>query len=78
MAGIIYLVNVIVLFFILRYQSNSDNDKSIILSSIAFLVVLMINVLCEFFAQLDKKKVYRHFYYSALGLLLSGIIALTM
>jgi len=76
MEKLIYGVNAILLFFIARYEYNSDSDKSIIISSIAFVALLGVNLLFGLFAHFDKKPIYRHYYYSAVGLFLSVVILL--
>jgi hypothetical protein len=73
MEKLIYGVNAISLVLLARYEYNSDSDKSIIISSIAFVILLGINLLFGVFAQFDKKSIYRHYYYSALGLFLSVV-----
>ena len=78
MENLIYGVNAILLFLIARYEYNSDSDKSIIISSIAFVTLLGVNLLFGLFARIDKKPIYRHYYYSALGLFLSVVILLYM
>ncbi|HYI76888.1 MAG TPA: hypothetical protein VEW65_04660 [Chryseolinea sp.] len=76
MEKLIYGVNAILLFFIARYEYNSDSDKSIIISSIAFVALLGVNLLFGLFAHFDNKPIYRHYYYSAVGLFLSVVILL--
>ena len=78
MEKVIYGVNAILLFLIARYEYNSDSDKTIIISSIAFVILLGLNLLFGLFAQLDKKPIYRHYYLSALGLFVSVIALLYM
>jgi hypothetical protein len=74
----VYVVNLILLFLIARYEYNSDSDKTIIISSLSFAVLLVLNLLFGLFAQLDKKPIYRHFYYSAVGLFVSAIVLLSI
>lgn len=52
-----YGINAILLFLIARYEYNSDSDKTIIISSIAFGVLLILNLLLGVFAQLDKNAI---------------------
>jgi hypothetical protein len=78
MEKVIYGVNFLALFLIARYEYNSDNDKTIIISSLAFATLLGLNLLFGFFAQLDKKAIYRHYYYAAFGLLITVVILLSM
>ena len=76
MEKIIYGVNAILMVLIARYEYNSDNDKTIIISSIAFVILLVLNMIFGLFAQLDKKPIYRHFYFSAIGLFVSAVMLL--
>ena len=78
MEKIIYGLNVILMFLIARYEFNSDSDKTIIISSLAFLILVVFNLLLGLFAQLDKKPVYKHFYYSALALVVSCVVLLSI
>ena len=73
----IYGVNSIVLFLIVRFEYNSDSDKTIIISS-QDSMLLIVNLLFGFFSQLDKKRIYKHYYYSALGLVVSIAILLSI
>lgn len=78
MEKLIYGINAILLFLVVRYEYNSDSDKSIIISSLVFIILLAMNLLFGFFAQLDKKAIHKHFYYAALGLFISVLILLTI
>jgi len=78
MEKIIYGVNFILLFLIARYEYNSDSDKTIIISSLGFLILLILNLMLGFFSYLDKKPIYKHYYYSALGLVISTVILLSI
>jgi hypothetical protein len=78
MEKIIYGVNVVLMFLIARYELNSDSDKTIVVSSLAFLILVVSNLMLGLFAQFDKKPVYRHFYYSALALVVSCVILLSV
>jgi hypothetical protein len=78
MEKLIYGVNFLILFFIVRYEYNSDNDKSIIISSLSFLILVIFNLMFAFFAQMDKKPIYKHYYYSALALVISIVILLAI
>lgn len=78
MEKLIYGVNGIFLLLIARYEYNSDSDKSIIISSLAFFVLLTVNLLFGFFAQLDKKAIHKHFYYSGLGLIIGVLILISI
>jgi hypothetical protein len=78
MEKLIYGINGVLLFLIARYEYNSDSDKTIIISSLAFVILLVLNLLFGFFAQLEKNILYKHFYYSALGLFISVLILLSI
>lgn len=78
MDRLIYAANGILLVLIARYEYNSDSDKTIIISLLAVAVVLVLNLTFGLLAQLDKKPIYRHFYYSALGLFVSAIVLLSI
>ena len=78
MEKIIYGVNSILLFIIARFEYNSDSDKTIIISSLAILILAILNILCGFFSQMDKKPIYKHFYFSAIGLVLGSMILLSI
>lgn len=75
---LIYGLNAILLFLIAQYEYNSNSDKTMILSSLAFLVLLVLNLIFGFMAQLDKNVIYRHFYYSALALFTVVFILLSI
>ena len=74
MEKVIYGVNLLFLFLIARFEYNSDSDKTIIISSLAFVILLILNLILGFMSQLDNKSVYKHYYYSALGLVISTMI----
>jgi hypothetical protein len=76
MEKLVYGVNAILLFLIARYEYNSSSDKTIIISGLAFVILLGLNLLFGLFAQLDKKTIYRHYYYSALGLFVTTLLLL--
>ena len=73
---LIYLANAILLYFIVQYEYNSASDKTIIISPFAFVMLLGLNLFFGLITKLDRKPVYRHFYYSALGLVvvLGGLL----
>lgn len=74
MEKVIYLLNAVLLFFIARFEYNSNSDKTIIISSIALMVLVGINVILGLFAQFDKNPIYKHFYFSALWLVIGAMI----
>src|SRR5690606_21054425 len=76
MEKIIYGVNFTLMFLLARFEYNSDSDKTIIISSLGLLILVILNLLLGFFSQMDKKKIYKHYYYSALGLVVSSMILL--
>ena len=73
---LIYGINTILLFSIARYEYNSNSDKTIIISSIAFGILLTLNLLFGLFEKKKKKAIARHFYYSALGLFIGALTLL--
>jgi hypothetical protein len=78
MDKVIYGVNFILMFLIARYEYYSGNDKTIIVSAVGFLVLLCLNLLFGLVAQLDKRPIYRYFYYSALGLIIGVIFLMSI
>lgn len=69
----IYGANAVLLFLIARHEYNSDSDKTFIISLTGFLILLILNLLLGLSAQFDKKPIYKHYYYSALGLLIGAV-----
>jgi hypothetical protein len=78
MEKVIYGVNFILMILIARFEYTSDSDKTIIISSLAFLMLLIFNLMFGLFAQMDRKPIYKHYYYSGLGLFLSALILLSI
>jgi hypothetical protein len=78
MEKVVYGVNLILMFLIGRYQLNSDNDKTAVISSIGVIVLLVMNLIFGFLAQIDRKPIYQHYYYSALGIFVCALILLTI
>jgi hypothetical protein len=78
MEKIIYGVNFILLFLIERFEYNSDSDKTAVIASFGFLILLVLNLILGFLSQLDKKPIYKHYYYSALGLVVGVAILLSI
>lgn len=78
MYPLIYSVNIVLLLLIVRYEYDSGNDKTIIISSLSFLILIVLNLLLGFFAQMGKKRISRHYYFSVLGLLISAFVLLSM
>jgi len=76
MKKLVYIVNAIIVFLIALYEYNSDSDKTIIISSLALAILWVFNLLFGLFAQLDNRPIYRHYYYSALGLFIIAAILL--
>lgn len=76
MPWIIYLVNLILSFFIVRYEYYSGSDKTIIISVLLYAGLIGVNLLTGFFAQLSKRAEYRHYYYAALLLVIGGMTLL--
>jgi hypothetical protein len=78
MEKVIYGVNFTLLFLIARFEYNSGSDKTIVIASLGFLILLILNLIFGFISQLDKKPIYKHYYYSALGLVVSVVILLSI
>jgi len=78
MDKIIYGVNLVLLLLLARFEYNSDSDKTIIISSLGLIILVILNLLLGFFSQMDKKKIYKHYYYSALGLIIGAMVLLTI
>lgn len=73
---VIYLVNFVMLILIIRFEYSSGNDKSVIISSLAVLVIVILNLITGLIKQLDKKTEFKHYYISALGVVLTFMILL--
>ena len=78
MEKVIYVVNLFLAFLIMRFEYNSSNDKTIVIASLFYVVLVVFNLIFGFFAQMDKKSHFKHYYYSALLLVaisvLSGLV----
>jgi hypothetical protein len=61
-----------------RFEYNSDSDKTIIYIIIRILNTLILNLFPRLFSQLDKKPIYKHYYYSALGLAVGAAVLLSL
>lgn len=72
---IIYGVNSIVLLLIARFEYDSDSDKAVVISSFAFVVLLILNLIFGFLSQLDRKPFYKHYYYIAFGIVAIAILS---
>jgi hypothetical protein len=75
---IIYGVNAIALLLIATYEYNSSSDKTIIISSMVFLILFVFNLMLGLFAQADRKSIYKHYYFASLALVLAVIVLLSM
>jgi hypothetical protein len=64
------------MFLIARFEYNSDSDKTIILSSLALVVLIIFNLLLGLFGHLDKKPFFKHYYCSALLLVITAVVLL--
>lgn len=73
----IYLLNSVILFLIIWFESNSGSDKTVIISSLVFVVLLALNLLLGVVAQIHGNPIYRHYYYSALGLVVGVVTVLS-
>jgi hypothetical protein len=78
MKATIYGVNFILIFLIARFEYNSSSDKTIIISSLGFLVLLLLNIMFGFFAQIENKTIYKHYYYSAVAMVIAAFILLAV
>ncbi len=78
MEKIIYGVNLVLLLLLARFEYNSDSDKSIFISSLGLIILVIMNLLLGFFSQMDKKSIYKHYYYSALYLIIGAMVLLTI
>jgi hypothetical protein len=65
---VVYLINFVFLFLIIWFESHSDSDKTIAISSLGFVMLVGVNLLLGVFAQIQENAIWRHYYYSALGL----------
>lgn len=72
MEKVIYIVNCILAVLVINFESNSSNDKTIIITSLLYVALILINLIVGAFLQLSKKRYFREFYYSSL-LLVVGI-----
>lgn len=74
MEKIVYAVNFILVFFIVRYEYNSVSDKTIIIASLLYARLAAANFVIGFLSKLANERIYKHYYRSAL-LMLALIIA---
>jgi hypothetical protein len=73
---VVYLINLGFLFLIIWFESNSDSDKTIAISSLVFVILVGLNLLFGVFAQIHENPIWRHYYYSALGLVIGMAVVL--
>ena len=71
---VIYGLNFMIMFLLGRYEYNSDNDKAIVIFSVGFLIIVVMNFIFGLMAQLDRKPIYKHYYVSAIVLIIAAII----
>jgi hypothetical protein len=64
----VYVINLILAFFIIRYEHNSGSDKTIIVTSVLYVILVIANLVLGFATGMDGRRVSRSFYRSALGL----------
>lgn len=74
MEKIVYAVNFVLVFFIVRYEYNSVSDKTIIITSLLYAGLVAANFVIGFLSKLAKERIYKHYYRSVL-LMLALIIA---
>jgi hypothetical protein len=60
-AILVYVINLVPAFLISRYEQNASSDKTIIISSVIYLLLITINLMCAFFLGIDKKPLYKAF-----------------
>ena len=78
MEKVIYGLNFTLLVLIARFEYKSVSDKTIIISSLAFLALLVLNLILGFSSQLGKNPIYKHYYYSAMGLVVGVSVLLSI
>lgn len=78
MEKIIYGVNLVLLLLLILFQYHSVSDKTIIISSLGVGTPIVLNLLLGFFAQMDKNKIYKHYYYSVLIHIIGAMILLSI
>ncbi|HEY0656442.1 MAG TPA: hypothetical protein VGD65_25085 [Chryseosolibacter sp.] len=68
MKPIVYLVNLVLVLLIARFEYNSGNDKSVIISSLAVTAIVVLNLIVGLLSQMDRKP-FSHYYISAIGVI---------
>jgi hypothetical protein len=76
MIAIIYAINALLAFFVLRYEFYSESDKTIIITSALIVILIAINLVAGLIFQLRKKPYFQHFYLCGLLLLVTTVVAL--
>jgi hypothetical protein len=75
MKALIYALNFLIIVAIAFFQVNSDNDKTIIISALALVILVIINFISGVISQLGGKPIYKHYYLAAgLSMLLSLVV----
>lgn len=74
MSIIIYIVNLFLAALIFYYESNSNSDKTFVISASLYLLLIGFNFLMAFVFYLDKKSFYEHFFYCAVLLIMLAMI----
>jgi hypothetical protein len=70
----IYIINLLLVFLIVRYEYISVSDKTIIITSFLYTGLVVMNFVIGFLAKLDKNGVYKYYYRSALIMLLIVVV----
>ncbi len=73
MGKVIYAVNLALAVSLIRFESNSDSDKTILLTAIFYILLVVVNFLLGLLFHRNKRKYHQHFYYSSI-LLTVGIV----
>lgn len=74
MGKIIYIVNLLLVFLIVRYEYFSISDKTIVITSFLYTGLVLMNFVIGILAKLDKKEIHKYYYRSALLMLLLVVI----
>jgi hypothetical protein len=76
MIVVIYAINALLAFLILRYEFYSQSDKTIVITAALFLALIIINLVVGLTLQLQKKQYFHHFYLCGIVLLVAAVAAL--
>lgn len=76
MGKVIYIINLLLVFLIVRYEYVSVSDKTIIITFFLYTGLVVVNFVIGVLAKLDKKKVYQYYFRSAFLMLILAILYL--